>query len=56
MKIVKWLKKDWLGLVLDIAVLSFVMMTDFNIETLLLIAYVIVSTIIHYDKYNKQNS
>lgn len=56
MKIVKWLKKDWLGLVVNIAMYLFVMITDFDIKTLLLIAYVTVSTIIHYDIYNKQNS
>ena len=53
MKIVKWLKKDWLGLVVDIAVLLFVMITDFDIKTLLLIAYVVVSTTMHCDRYNK---
>lgn len=53
MKIIKWLKKDWFGLIVDIAFLLFVMIDSFSIATLLLIAYVTVSTIIHYDRYKK---
>ena len=58
MKIVKWLKKDWFSLVVDIVIISlfWVRVTNFDVETFLLIAYVILSTIRNYDRYNKQNS
>lgn len=55
MKVIKWLKKDWFGLLIDVAVLLFVMVETFNVVTLLLIAYVIVSTTIHYDRYKNCN-
>lgn len=55
MKVIKWLKKDWFGLLIDGAFLLFVMVENLNVATLLLIAYVIVSTIMHYDRYKNCN-
>ena len=49
--ILNWIKHDWFGLIADIFVLVFCFINKLDLYTILLIIYVIVSTILHYERY-----
>ena len=51
--ILNWIKHDWFGLIADIVVLVFCFINKLDLYTILLIIYVIVYTILHYERYCK---
>ena len=51
--ILNWIKHDCFGLIMDIILLVFCFVDKLDLYTILLILYVIVSTIQHYERYCK---
>jgi hypothetical protein len=50
--IVNWLKHDWLGVIVDIAILTiFIMIEDSKINAVFTVIYTILVTIQHYERY-----
>ena len=51
--ILNWIRHDWFGLIMDIVLLVLCFVDKLDLFTILLILYVIVSTILHYERYCK---
>ena len=51
--ILNWIRHDYFGLIIDIVLLLFCFVDKLDLFTILLILYVIVSTILHYERYCK---
>jgi len=51
--IVNWIKHDCFGLIMDIVLVVFCFANKLDLYTILLILFVILSTLQHYDRYCK---
>lgn len=51
--ILNWIKHDCFGLIIDIVVLVLCFVNKLDLNTIFLILYVILSTILHYERYCK---
>ena len=50
-KMLNWIKHDWFGFISDIVLLVLCFVEKLDLYTILLVLFVIISTIQHYERY-----